>query len=166
MWHPNSTFAKTNSVTNKQAISTWKQKKTRRKLRSKWGRERSLLFLKQRKLKFLMSSLPLWHDNKYKYHDLIKTLNLDIKMTKKEKGYYKYKKVQSESHWSMKPVCWKMFFCRDTFVKFYLQFSGHWQKLTPTRTRQWGSLSWSAPMPSQCRRTRSRATRLSLTSGY
>ena len=89
MWHPNSTFTKTNSATNKQAISTWK--KTRSKLRSKWGWKRSLHFLKQCKIKFLISCLHqhrsssvFLSDNKYKYHDLIKALNPDIKMTKRK----------------------------------------------------------------------------------
>ena len=61
--------------------------------------------------------------NKYKYHDLIKLLNPNIKMLKR-KGI-------------MSSPCekWFEYCCRDTSVIFYSQWCRHCQKLTPTWTR-------------------------------
>ena len=72
----------------------------------------------------------------------------------------------TSGHWEKVLIC-----CGDTFVNFYSQWCGHCQKMTPTWTKQRRSSDQAGlhavPRPSQwlCRRTRSRATPLSLTSG-
>ena len=128
-------------------------KKTRRKLSSERRWERSLLYLKQRKAKFyvfldlLINSLI--SVNKYKYHNLIR-----IHQDAQEEGYY------------MRPLEKGFWFVAEALLSIFTH-SGAATDARRCHPLGRNRSSWTAPRQSQwqCRRTRSRASPLTLTSG-
>ena len=79
-------------LSDKQASNlNMKKEKDKEEVEIKMRMEKESTFLKHSKIKILISCLHqhrsssvFLSDNKYKYHDLIKALNPDIKMTKRK----------------------------------------------------------------------------------